>query len=215
MKNKIRFFLYLNILLIASCQSPQQNKESVQNITPSNQSQQPNFIGCLELDHFPVLYSYASDSLKRDLYSRIVKPLSKKEKKELFQMDSPPFQLDDPDFLVFPVNRINYSNSTLVIYLAKQKTETSFHEADLLILAIYDQAGKPGDFLYNVLEDVYSSTYEVTFTSQTTFDILNTYKEYSPDPESEAEDIKYGRVHEDALTTERYRVDGLKFRKLD
>lgn len=68
------------------------------------------------------------------------------------------------------------------------------------------------DVLAENLVDVYSSTFEVNYTSRNVFEVIDTDIEYSPDPESEAEDIKNGREPEPSIMTQDYHIDTLKFK---
>lgn len=171
---------------------------------------------CEELKKFPTTFSHATEDLKKELNSKGVKHLSKEEKDKFLNLEAVPEEVQREDFEVFAVNKIAYEKATLIIYLVKEIQTESSHEMDQLVLVIYSKEGKAMDILSKNLQDVFS-TREFTFTSSTEFNVIDTDSEYSPDPESEAEDIKNGREPEPSISTTFYEVDPvkMKFRMLD
>lgn len=212
MKDKLIFVVVL-ILFIGCTASvnkvnPEQNAENVTgNELPS----------CNKIEQYPTLFSFASDSLKEVLLAKIQKPLTTSEKEVLFKFDDKdkyvPFGIFNTnyDFEVFAVNKISYETGTLVVYLVIEPQTEYFNENDQIVMVLYDKIGIPTDIISKVLVDVYGSTYEIEFSTPNEFTVTNIDYEYSPDPESEAEDIANGRVIEPSYMKSFYKVEELKF----
>lgn len=122
------------------------------------------------------------------------------------------FILYGGEYGVYPLNKIEYENSTVIIYLIKEIEDKSYQELDMISLVLYDNSGKLVDILNVDLLNPYG-TKEVNITSPTEFEVLWIDEEYSPDPESEAKDIERGYVNLPVLITTTYQIDtlGLKF----
>lgn len=216
MKEKLIFAVAL--LLVGSCTIPENKSDLEKKVETSVTNELPF---CDEIKQYPVRFSYASSSYQNKLFNKIQTPLTISQREALFMFDKEeekyvPYEIYDinydyfNDYDVFPVEQISYETATLIIYLVKRKEEQS--ENDQLVLVLYNKNNKPCDVLYTVLEDVYESTYEIEFSSPNKFKVINTDKEYSPDPESEAEDIASGRIIEPTISTQYYYVDTLRLK---
>lgn len=208
MKEKLIFVVTL--LLLVSCTTSgsksnlEQKEEAVLVITlPS----------CSEIKHYPVRFSYASDILKDELYAKIQKPLTTSQKEELFKTEFIPYEIHSVGHDVFAIGKINYETATLVVYLVREIQTESLHESDQIVLVLYDKNGNSMDILSETLEDAYGSTYEIEFNSPNEFTVINIDREYSPDPESEAEDIASGRVIEPSYMVNNFKIKELRFEK--
>jgi len=199
-KNKISLFIYLSIFIFMSCNTSESKKEQFE------------LLDCKEIISYPLLFSYATDSLKNNLKLKGIKPLTVKQKINYFKTVSVPSVLHDSAFYIFPVNKISFVTSVLIIYLVKEIQVSSFHENDHLVMVIYNNEGRPMDILAKNLQDIYSSTYEVNYTSRNEFVVINTDNEYSPDPESEAENKKNMPVIEPSVIKQFYHIDTIQFK---
>ncbi|WP_343632825.1 hypothetical protein [Fluviicola sp.] len=178
---------------------------------------QADFPSCPEIDKYPIIFSYVTDDLKKELEAKCITPLILSEKTTAFQnRESFPDEIYSDFYRVFAVNKINYTTATLMIYLIEEEQTESMHETDRLLLVIYDKDGVARDVLSKNLQDVFS-TREFKFTSNREFNVVDTDSEYSPDPESEAEDRRNGRAPEPSVSTLYYQVDpvAMKFKMLD
>lgn len=173
---------------------------------------------CKKVEKYPSLYSYKTDSLMAALKAKATVALVDNQKDTYFTKDAFNDNSDytkdlfyGGEFEVFPLNKIVYSNSTVVIYLVKEIEENSFPELDIISLVMYDNAGKP---VYIINENLLNpfGTKEVKITSPTEFEVLWIDEEYSPDLESEAEDIENGYVHVPVLITTIYKIDTLELK---
>ncbi len=176
-----------------------------------------NLKGCEKIESYPFLYSYKTDSLRTDLQAKATVALVDSQL-DLYFMDDAFYENSDHtkdllyggNFGVYPLNKIEYANSTVIIFLVKELEDNSFPELDMLSIVIYDKAGKPIDIVNVNLLNPFGSK-EVNFTSHTEFEVLWIDEEYSPDFESESQDIENGNVP--ILITTVYQIDtvGLKF----
>jgi len=175
---------------------------------------------CKEIENYPTLYSYKTESLMASLQAKATVALVDSQLDTYFTKDA----FDNPDytkevlyggeFKVYPLNKIVYANATVIVYLIKEIEEKSLPELDMIVLVMYDNAGKPVDIVYEYLIDSFG-TREVNITSPTDFEVLWIDDEYSVDPESEADDIARGYVNVPILITTTYTIDTLELKIIE
>jgi len=177
---------------------------------------------CKKIEKYPFLFSYKTDSLRAALESKAAISLVSSQIERYFTKDA----FDNTDrttellyggkYEIFPVNKIIYSKSAIAIYLVKEIERRSFPDGDIISLVMYDNSGKPVDIINVDLLNSFGSK-EVNFISPSEFEVLWIDDEYSPDPESEPEDIKKGKENVPVLITTVYKIDtvGLKFIRKD
>lgn len=207
---KVKLVFGVVVLLFIGCTTSENKANSDQNLDSIAGNELPS---CEKIEQYPVHFSFASDSLKKELLTKIKKPLSTSQKEALFKFEDKdiPSEIFNQDFDVFTVNEIRYEKATLVVYIVIEPQTEYFNESDQIVLVLYDENGIPSDIMSGVLEDVYGSTYEVVFSSPYDFTVTYTDHEYSPDPESEAEDIANGVVFEPSAQVYTHKVKDLKF----
>ncbi len=164
-----------------------------------------------QIEKYPCLFSYKTDSLRKAVYANRIQPLTKEEKEIYFKKESSPNEINSIEFDVYTVNKIDYSSATVVVYLISEIKGSSPFEQDKLAIVIYNKEGSPLDIFSTNLRDPFG-TREVNFISPIEFHVIDTDNESSNDPESEAEDIKKGRVPTTEIATSIYQIDTLKFK---
>lgn len=212
---KLLFTVILSGLIwINDSFSENKEPESEYRKTAQKQGDLPS---CPEIDKYPMVFSYVTVDLKKELDAKCMMALDLPQKTTAFSnRESFPDEIYSDFYHVFAVNKINYTTATLMIYLVEEEQTESLHETDRLLLVIYDKDGVAKDVLSRNLQDVFS-TREFQFTSNREFQIIDTDSEYSPDPESEAEDRRNGRTPEPSVSTLYYQIDpvAMKFKMLD
>lgn len=206
-------FLVLSVFLaiVQSCTAPANKDQEEQKNDPVKS------IGCPELKAFPHVYSYKTPALLNDLRAKGTKALTKEEVAIYFKHIAAPSELNNPGYnmSLCAIHKILYPDASLVAFLLKENTESSSPELDQLYLVLYNKEGIPVDVMSTQLVDPFI-TREIKFLSSTEFEIINTDDEYSPDPESEAQDIKNGYESQPDINIQHFRIDPSlpKFQKL-
>lgn len=218
---KMHYKIIRSSLLLASLffvySFSESKKEGLKHESQMDAQKQPYLPVCQEIEKYPAVFSYLTEEVKKQLDAKCITPLSSQEKAMAFMNnESFPEEIYSEFFQVFAINKINYTTATLMIYLIEEVQTESVHEKDRLLLVIYDKQGIMQDFLSRNLQDVFGSR-QFQFTTKEEFTIMDTDSEYSPDPESEAEDRRNGRAPEPSVSTIYYQIDPvkMKFRMLD
>ncbi|MFZ5554612.1 MAG: hypothetical protein ACOZCO_15940 [Bacteroidota bacterium] len=65
----------LLFLLLFSCNPSEKNSASSENTRPENKNEWISKLDCREIEKFPLLFSYATESLKKKLFEKCIQPL--------------------------------------------------------------------------------------------------------------------------------------------
>lgn len=211
MKTKYTFFSLALCCVFATTGCGDTEKEN--EAAPAGEVSETTNLGVLQCPgiNLPTQYAYRTDSLMQALRAMGTKPLGQARKEIYFPKDDA--YVHDSSIQVFPLGRMGYANGTLVTYLLQNIHGQAPEEGDYVALVLYNKKEVVTDVLHISLRDVFS-TRDINIMSRSEIKVMDIDEEYSPDPESEAEDLKNGYEPQPDTTYRYYGIDtvALKFK---